>query len=69
MSVTTVSSKSKTSQRSRAARADAGKKLEPSEEQIRILAYGFYERRRVNGLDGDATSDWVQAEQQLRAEA
>ncbi|HEY5569702.1 MAG TPA: hypothetical protein VIM81_20950 [Gammaproteobacteria bacterium] len=37
----------------------------PSEDDIRILAYNFYERRRADGIAGDAASDWIEAERQL----
>ena len=37
----------------------------PSEEQIRMLAYSMYERRREAGIDGDAEADWIQAEREL----
>jgi hypothetical protein len=36
-----------------------------SEEEIRLLAYRLYERRRESGAAGDAASDWIQAEQLL----
>jgi hypothetical protein len=38
----------------------------PSEEQIRARAFQIYQRR--NGGAGDAQSDWIQAERELRAE-
>jgi hypothetical protein len=38
----------------------------PGEEQVRILAYQLYERRCAAGVDGDATSDWTEAERLLR---
>lgn len=62
MSVTTVSSKSKKAQSKQSAPATT----EPSREDIRILAYDLYERRMADGADGDAASDWVEAERQLR---
>jgi hypothetical protein len=65
MAVTTVSSKSKTSPTSRASKTRSSKKADPSEHEIRILAYSLYERRKEKGLEGDATSDWAEAERQL----
>ncbi len=38
----------------------------PTEEQIRMRAFEIFLRR--NGGPGDALSDWIQAEQELRAE-
>lgn len=38
----------------------------PTEEQIRARAFQVYQRR--NGGPGDAYSDWLQAERELRAE-
>jgi hypothetical protein len=37
----------------------------PTDEEIRILAYDLYERRQVDGGQGDAISDWVEAERRL----
>jgi hypothetical protein len=37
----------------------------PSEDEIRILAYRLYELRRANGANGDAASDWIEAERLL----
>jgi hypothetical protein len=62
MSVTTVSSKSKSTPAKRRAPA----KTEPSDDEIRILAYTLYERRAAGGQDGDAASDWIEAERQLK---
>jgi hypothetical protein len=39
---------------------------EPSEEKIRERAYQIYVSR--NGGPGDAVSDWLEAEAQLRAQ-
>ena len=36
-----------------------------SEEHIRVLAYNLYERRRADGIAGDAASDWIEAERRL----
>jgi hypothetical protein len=35
------------------------------EEEVRLLAYHLYERRRESGTAGDADGDWIQAEQLL----
>ena len=40
-----------------------------SEEEIRLLAYRLYERRRESGSAGDAAGDWIQAEQLLSKSA
>lgn len=45
------------------------KSKEPTVEQIQLRAYFIAERRKTLGLHGDATSDWVQAERELREEA
>jgi hypothetical protein len=44
----------------------AGMGLTPTQEQIRVRAYEIYLRRK--GGPGDAHSDWVQAERELRRE-
>ena len=36
-----------------------------SEDEVRLLAYHLYERRRDSGTAGDAAGDWIQAEQLL----
>jgi hypothetical protein len=36
-----------------------------SEDEVRLLAYRLYERRRESGTAGDAAEDWIQAEQLL----
>jgi Protein of unknown function (DUF2934) len=45
--------------------AEAGQRMEPSDEQIRVLAYFISERRRRFALPGDADSDWLEARRQL----
>jgi DUF2934 family protein len=45
--------------------AEAGQGMEPSDEQIRVLAYFISERRRRFALPGDADSDWLEARRQL----
>ena len=37
----------------------------PSEDEVRILAYRLYERRREEGNEGDAETDWIEAERRL----
>ncbi len=41
---------------------------EPSFEQIQLRAYFVGERRKSLGIRGDETSDWVQAERELKEE-
>jgi hypothetical protein len=41
---------------------------EPSYEQVQLRAYFIGERRKSLGISGDETSDWVQAELELKAE-
>jgi len=41
----------------------------PSDEEIRLRAYFISERRRRFGLDGDASSDWLEAKRQLLSES
>jgi hypothetical protein len=44
------------------------KPKEPSYEQVQLRAYFIGERRKSLGIPGDETSDWVQAELELKAE-
>ena len=44
------------------------KSKDPTIEQIQLRAYFIAERRKSLGLHGDSTSDWVQAERELREE-
>jgi hypothetical protein len=46
----------------------AGQTKEPSYEQIQLRAYFIGERRKSLGIRGDETSDWVQAERELKEE-
>ncbi len=39
----------------------------PTREQVRWRAYELYEARRHNGRGGDAVTDWMAAERELRA--
>ncbi len=41
---------------------------QPSSEQVALRAYFIAERRRVLGIHGDETSDWVAAERELLEE-
>ena len=45
------------------------KKATLSQERIALRAYFISERRQQLGWEGDPLSDWVEAEQQLMAEA
>jgi len=45
------------------------KTAEPRDEEIRLRAYFISERRRRFGLDGDASSDWLEAKRQLLSES
>jgi hypothetical protein len=46
----------------------SSKAKEPSYEQVQLRAYFIGERRKSLGISGDETSDWVQAELELKAE-
>jgi hypothetical protein len=48
---------------------DARGPAEPSDEQIRLLAYFISERRRRFALPGDAESDWLEAKRQMLSES
>ena len=48
--------------------AGSSKAKEPSYEQVQLRAYFIGERRKSLGIPGDETSDWVQAELELKAE-
>ncbi len=50
------------------AKRGARKKSGPSFEQIQLRAYFIGERRHKLGQPGNETSDWVQAERELRRE-
>jgi hypothetical protein len=41
---------------------------QPSSEQVALRAYFIAEHRRVLGIHGDETSDWVAAERELLEE-
>jgi hypothetical protein len=46
----------------------SSKAKEPSYEQVQLRAYFIGERRKGLGVPGNETSDWVQAELELKAE-
>jgi hypothetical protein len=62
---TVISSSSKSDKIERATKRRSKQQAAPSEEEIRILAFDLYQRRQAEGADGDAASDWVEAERQL----
>jgi hypothetical protein len=41
----------------------------PTEEEIRTLAQQIWRSRQLNGVQGDAESDWFAAERQLSEDA
>ena len=43
--------------------------IEITEQHIATRAYYIAERRQLMGWPGDSSSDWIEAESQLRAEA
>jgi hypothetical protein len=48
--------------------ARSSKAKESSYEQVQLRAYFIGERRKNLGIQGSETSDWVQAELELKAE-
>jgi hypothetical protein len=62
--------KKKTASSSTAAKSKSQTKAiaQPSSEQVALRAYFIAERRRVLGIHGDETSDWVAAERELLEE-
>jgi hypothetical protein len=68
--ITPVVSKSKSSTGPGTAKRPvrSSKAKEPTYEQVQLRAYIIGERRKSLELPGDATSDWVQAEIELKAE-
>jgi hypothetical protein len=48
---------------------EAARRIEPSDEEIRLRAYFISKHRRRFVLPGDADSDWREAKQQLRSES
>jgi hypothetical protein len=47
----------------------SAKASEPSYEKVQLRAYFIGERRKRLGIPGDETSDWVQAEIEIKAES
>jgi hypothetical protein len=43
-------------------------KLRVTERSIRKRAEEIYQKRMEEGIPGDADSDWIQAEQELRSQ-
>ena len=62
---TVVSSKDESLKPARASKRRAKQTDSPTEDEIRILAYSLYEKRREEGTAGDATADWLEARRQL----
>jgi hypothetical protein len=62
---TVISSKDETLKPGRSARRRASKAEAPAEDDIRILAYDLFEQRQADGEQGDAVSDWIEAERRL----
>lgn len=60
-----VSSKSKTASTTGTGKRRSTRRSKPSDDEIRILAYRLYERRQADGTEGDAASDWIEAERRL----
>jgi hypothetical protein len=48
---------------------EAARRIEPSDEEIRVRAYFLSERRCRFALPGDADSDWYEAKRQLLSES
>ena len=42
------------------------REVKPSIEQVRSRAYELYQQRSRAGRPGDSTTDWLEAERQLR---
>jgi hypothetical protein len=68
VAVTPVVSKSSTGTGTAKRPVRSSKAKEPTYEQVQLRAYLIGERRKILGIPGDATSDWVQAEIELKAE-
>ena len=64
----TVRKYTSTGTSTRTAKSSVGSRRpkEPSYEQIQLRAYFIGERRKSLGIQGDETSDWVQAERELK---
>jgi hypothetical protein len=64
-----VSSRSKSSKTEKAVKKRASRRDAPAEQDIRILAYDLYERRKADGTEGSDITDWMEAERQLFGDA
>lgn len=64
MAVTATTRRGKTAA-TKAAKQQARKSLKPNDDEIRVLAYYLYEKRRAKDTPGDAASDWIEAERRL----
>jgi hypothetical protein len=53
----------------RKAAAPQAKKVHFTQDDIALRAYFIAEKRQKHGLHGDAHSDWIEAERQLRTES
>ncbi len=60
-----VSSRRGSETAAKAPKRRTAKQSGPSEDEIRILAYQLYERRREEGAAGDEATDWIEAERRL----
>ena len=67
--VETKKASAKKGKSSAPATTDDSKIQDPTIQQIQLRAYFIGERRVSLGIAGDSTSDWVQAERELREEA
>ena len=64
-----ISSLGKSSEKPLCAVPTKKEKVNICNEAIAVRAYFISERRRQLGWDGDETTDWIDAEKQLLAEA
>ena len=62
---TSISSRSDKTKRTKVQSRMSREAAPPSENEIRVLAYRLYENRVADGVAGDASSDWTQAERLL----
>lgn len=62
---TTISSKSQKTKPAKPPTEATRAAKSRSDNEIRVLAYHLYEKRRAEGTSGDASSDWIKAERLL----
>lgn len=62
---TTASSKPARTKAAKDLKQKPERPIKPREDQIRIHAYDLFKRRQVDGINGDAASDWFEAEREL----